>query len=93
MWWEAQLKDPDQCTRSNLTSVAEEKVTDPGQNASMKGSLKMWSIFPVFPAVKQKCQVFTWLSWGLSYIDLFQFIIVFIDTNIVQLIAEHLKCN
>ena len=44
----------------------------------MKGSLKMWSIFPVFPAVKQKCQVFTWLSWGLSYIYLFQFIIVFI---------------
>ena len=59
-------------------SVAEEKVTDPGQNESMKGSLKMWSIFPVFPAVKQKCQVFTWLSWGLSYIYLFQFIIVFI---------------
>ena len=67
-------------------------MTDPGQNESMKGSLKMWSIFP---AVKQKCQVFTWLSWGLSYIYLFQFIIVFIlwkghNTNwLVQLITEN----
>ena len=70
-------------------------MTDPGQNESMKGSLKMWSIFPVFPAVKQKCQVFTWLSWGLSYIYLFQFIIVFIlwkghnTTWLVQLITEN----
>ena len=42
MWWEAQLKDADQCMRSNLTSVAEEKVTvDPEQNELMKESPMM----------------------------------------------------
>ena len=66
MWWEAQLKDADQCTRSNLTSVAEEKVTDPGQNESMKGSLKMWSIFPVFSSCETEMSSFHLVQLGLE---------------------------